>query len=219
MENLFPPIHWTNLLIIPGLLLGYTVHELGHSLTAYFLGDTSQVEQGRITLNPFEHISWFGSVSFLLFGVGWPKPLRANPANFKRKYLDLFLVAISGPIASLTLSMVGLLLTLGVAATVVYVSGTTTDQIFAFLFPVSTNLPESMNVQAWSIALTGYVTTASFWLTFTSLLPLPGLDGFAALASLLAFFRERKPTTSAQPGKTRGSRQPLDLARPAQAPQ
>ena len=67
MEDLFPNIHWTNLLIIPGLLIGYTIHELAHAFAAYFLGDYSQVERGKITLNPFRHISWFGFFSFLLF--------------------------------------------------------------------------------------------------------------------------------------------------------
>lgn len=192
MESLFPPFHWTKLLIIPGLLIGYTVHELGHAFTAYFLGDTSQVERGKITLNPFEHLSWFGTVSFLIFGIGWPKPMQTNPYHFKRRYLDLFLVAISGPIASFTFTLMGLLLTLSTAAVVVQASGTSTDQVLTILFPPQTDLPETLGPQAWARALTISVTTTSFWLTFTSLLPLPGLDGFAAIASLFAFFRERR---------------------------
>lgn len=192
MDSFFPTVHWTNLLIIPGLLIGYTVHELAHALTAYFLGDTSQVDQGKITLNPLEHLSWFGTVSFLLFGIGWPKPMQANPYNFKRRYRDLFLVAISGPLASLTLALIGLLLTLGVAAAVVYAGDITTDRALAFLFPIQAELPENLNIQAWAMALTAYIATSSFWLTFISLLPLPGMDGFAAIASLLAFIRERQ---------------------------
>ncbi|MEM7346840.1 MAG: hypothetical protein AAF485_21585 [Chloroflexota bacterium] len=73
MNELFPNFGWANLLIIPGILIGYTVHELGHALTAYYLGDHSQVERGKITLNPLEHISWFGALAFILFGIGWPK--------------------------------------------------------------------------------------------------------------------------------------------------
>ena len=192
MNDFLPPIHWTNLLIIPGLLIGYTVHELAHALTAYFLGDVSQVDRGKITLNPFRHVSWFGTVSFLLFGIGWPKALRADPSNFKHRYRDLFVVAMAGPFASLTLTLVGGLITLVIAAAVVFASGTTTDQVFAFLLPLNTNLPQSLNVQAWSIALTGYIALASFWLTFTSLLPFPGFDGFTALASLIAISRERR---------------------------
>jgi Zn-dependent protease len=191
MNEFFPSLDWTNLLIIPSLLMAYTVHELGHAFTAYFLGDYSQVERGRITLNPLRHIAWFGALTFIIFGIGWPKPLQANPYNFKRKYLDMFIVAISGPIASFTFSLAGLLLTLSIAAAVVYFSGATTDTVILFLFPIDSHLPETLDIQAWTIAFTGYVAGTSFWLAVISLLPLPGLDGFAATLSLVAFFRER----------------------------
>lgn len=220
MESLFSSFHWTNLLIIPGLLAGYTVHELGHALVAYLLGDTSQVERGKITLNPFTHLSWFGVASFLLFGIGWPKPVQTNPAKFKRKHLDLFLVAVSGPAASFTFSLVGLLVTLGVAAAAVYGSGVTTDRVFAFLFPPADNLPATLNIQAWAMAFTTNLAAASFWLTFTSLLPLPGLDGFAAIVSLLAYLRERRlrepelpDRTPARPAVARGPILPVDQRR------
>jgi Zn-dependent protease len=198
MNDFLPPFHWTNLLVIPGLLIGYTVHELGHAVVAYLLGDYSQVERGKITLNPLEHISWFGALAFLLLGIGWPKPLQANPYNFKRKYLGMFLVAISGPLASLTLGLTGLLLTLGIGAVLVHLSGATTEQVLLFLFPIPTGLPESPDVQAWSMAFTGYIVKASLWLAFISLLPLPGMDGFAAIVSLVAFFRERKDSNHRQ---------------------
>ena len=212
MNDFLPPLHWTNLLIVPGLLIGYTIHELAHALTAYFLGDTSQVERGKISFNPFRHVAWFGALSFLLFGIGWPKPLRANPNNFKHRYRDLFLVAMAGPIASFTLTLVGFLITVIVAATVVYASHITTDQIFAFLLPLSPNLPQSLNVQAWSIALTGYIALTSFWLTFTSLLPFPGFDGFTAIVSLIALFRQRRAPDVAGQAKVRPTNQPLRLS-------
>ena len=209
MDSLFPPMHWTNLLIIPGLLIGYTVHELAHALTAYFLGDTSQVERGKITLNPLEHISWFGALAFLLFGIGCPKPLQTNPRNLHKKYLGLFLVAIAGPAASFTLSLIGGLLMLSLVAIVVYAGGVSTDQVFAYLFPVMENLPETLNIQAIAIAMTAYFTTASIWLTVTSLLPLPGLDGFTALFSLVGWYREKRRGTVAAPGTTTETGYPL----------
>lgn len=209
MESLALPIHWTNLLIIPGLLIGYTVHELGHALTAYFLGDTSQVERGKITLNPLEHISWFGTLAFLLFGIGWPKPLQTNPHNLEKKYLGLFLVAIAGPAASFTLSLTGGMLMLSLAAIVVYVGGVSTDQVFAYLFPIMENMPETFDIQAIAISMTAYFTTASVWLTVTSLLPLPGLDGFTALFSLVAYFRERRKKAAAAQQATSKAAQPL----------
>jgi Zn-dependent protease len=205
MDNLFPLVHWTNILIIPGLFLGYTVHELGHAVAAYLLGDTSQVERGKITLNPFVHISWAGFLAFLIFGLGWtgfigflifslgwPKPLRVNSQNFKRGYFDVCLVALSGPAASLTFGLAALLLTLVIAAALVYTSGVATEQVFPYLFRVNGTLPPTLDLQAISIAFTGYIGLTSLWLTFISLIPLPGLDGFAALISLIAFLRARK---------------------------
>jgi tetratricopeptide (TPR) repeat protein len=183
-------LHWTNLLIIPGLLLGFIIHDLGHALMAYQLGDTSQVEQGQISLNPFKHIAWLGLGLFLLVGFGWPRPLRLNPYNFKRGYLDVCLVALSGPAASLTFGLGIFMVTLTIAAAVVYASGVPTDQVLAYFFRIDGNLPLTLNLQAVSIALTGQVIKASLTLTVVSLLPLPGLDGFVVLACLVALFRK-----------------------------
>ncbi len=224
MNTLFPFLHWTNVLIIPGLFLGYIVHELGHALAAYFLGDTSQVERGKITLNPLVHVSWAGFIAFLLFGlgwaglvaflifsIGWPKPLRVNSQNFKRGYLDVCLVALSGPAASLTFGLAGLLLTLIIAAVLVYYSGVSTDQVFPYLFRVDDTLPQTMNVQALSIAFTSYIGLTSLWLTVISLMPLPGLDGFAAIISLLTYLRERNKAVQPRQPQPVVANRPLTL--------
>lgn len=190
MDDFFPVFHWANLLIVPSLMLGYTVHELGHALSAYFLGDYSQVESNQISLNPFKHMPWFGSLSFILFGIGWPKPLRANMHNFKRGYLDLCLVALSGPAASFTLSLVGFLLTAFLAAAVVYLGGISTDEVLKFLIPLTGETPDVLDLQAWTMAFTTSIFKTSMWLTVVSLLPLPGLDGFVAITSLIIFLRQ-----------------------------
>lgn len=191
--------YWLNLLIIPSLLVGYTAHELGHAIAAYVLGDFSQVERGKISLNPLKHLSWFGALAFIIFGLGWPKPIQVNPYNFKRKYLDLSLVALAGPIASLTLTLAGLVLTLGLAAALIYYTGVSTDTALIYVFPFPAKLPSSLNTQATMIALTGYMATTNFWLTFVSLVPLPGLDGFVILISLISFFRARNQPASQTP--------------------
>lgn len=192
MQTIFPYFHWTNLLIIPGLLIGYTIHELGHALMAYFLGDTSQAERGTISLNPLKHISWIGFIAFLILGLGWPKPMQVNPAKFKRSYLDVCLVALSGPLASLTFGLASLLLTLTIAAALVYQSNVSTDMVLPYLFLDGDKLPATFNLQALAITVTSSLAKASLALAFISLLPLPGLDGFAALISLIAFFRQQK---------------------------
>lgn len=208
MNDIFPNLHWTNLLIIPGMLLGFTVHELGHALAAYFLGDHSQVEQGKITLNPLKHICYIGSFAFLLTGYfGWPKALQVNPNRLRRQYVDLFIVALAGPLATLTLSLTMLLVTMVTVAIVIQLSGATSNQVLVMFFPTASNLPETLNVQAMAMTLTGYVVISSFWLTITSLLPLPGFDGFTAIVSLVVSFRERR--AAKQPSRPAVSGKPL----------
>lgn len=193
MSSIFPDLHWTNLLIIPGLLVGYTVHELAHALAAYYFGDYSQVERGKFTLNPFRHISWFGSIAFLLIGIGWPNPLEISRQNYKNKPLALGLTALCGPLISLTFGLAALLFTLLMAALLVYNSGITTDGILQFLFPVLIqDRPQSFDMQALAIAFTSKVAIASLWIGFTSLLPLPSMDGFIAAVGFITHFRSRK---------------------------
>ena len=199
MDNVFSSLNINSLLLIPGILLGYTVHELGHALTAYFLGDHSQVEYRKITLNPLEHISWFGSFAFIFLGIGWPKVMQVNPHNLKHRNRDMFLVAISGPLASFTLSLVGGLITLTLAAILIYLSGATTNQVMTLFIPLTTEaFPQTINLQAVLMAFTGYIATTSLILTFMSLLPFPGQDGFIALASLIALYRGRNSSATSE---------------------
>ncbi len=129
---------WTNLLIIPGIIAGFTIHELAHTLVAYLLGDLSQVERGRITLNPFRHISWFGTLTFVFFGFGWARPVQVDPSHFKRRYLGTFLVAISGATANLLLAGLTFILTLVLVGLAAIFSEQDFWQIFGLLLNVET---------------------------------------------------------------------------------
>lgn len=201
--------HWTNLLIIPGLLVGYTVHELAHAFSAYALGDTSQVERGKITLNPFRHISWFGTFAFLLIGIGWPNPVEINPQTFKDRPAALGIVALAGPFASFTFSLAAMLFTLLLGSSLVYASGTSSDTILQFFFPPTVPRFTEFNLQALTVAFTSKVALASFWLAFTSMVPLPRMDGYLALVSLAEFSRRRHVAKSS----------PVQQARQVLAPQ
>ena len=48
------------LLSVPAVLIAITVHEFGHAFAAYKLGDDTPVRQGRLSLNPFDHIDPLG---------------------------------------------------------------------------------------------------------------------------------------------------------------
>jgi len=204
MNDIFDTATLTHLLIIPSILLGFTVHELGHAFMAYYLGDHSQVEKGNLTLNPFKHVSYFGSLAFILTGYfGWPKALQVDVNELRGRYLGLFLVAISGPIASFTLCLCGLLLTMVTTALLITMSGLPANDVLNLLLPFGPNAPTSLNIQALAIAFTGYLFISSFWMTVASLLPLPGFDGFTVVTSLVMWYKEKQQnqqqTISVQP--------------------
>jgi Zn-dependent protease len=99
MDNLAPwPLAWSRLLFLPGLFVGFTVHELAHAIVAFSMGDTSQVERNRLSFNPLRHVSWLGLAVFMLMGFGWAKTVAVDPTRFRVKNaaFGMFLVAIAG---------------------------------------------------------------------------------------------------------------------------
>jgi Zn-dependent protease len=193
---------WTNLLFIPGLIAGFIIHELAHALIAYFLGDLSQAEGGRITLNPLRHISWFGVLTFVLFRVGWAKPVRMDPRNFKHRYMGTFLVAIAGAAANLALA--GLIMAL--TAVLVGLAALFSQQDpYKVLTLLAVQPNANLDIVAWTAAFTVYSINANLILAFFNLLPFPTLDGFTALASLIGLVRSlyRQSPQSSQTGDER----------------
>lgn len=92
------------LYFIPALLLSLSIHEFGHSLVAYKLGDKSQKAMGRLTLSPFAHIDPIGFVFILLFKFGWGKPVFIDDTNFKNKAKGNMFVALAGPMFNVLLA-------------------------------------------------------------------------------------------------------------------
>ncbi len=201
---------WTNLLIIPGIIAGFTIHELAHTFVAYLLGDRTQVDRGRITLNPLRHISWFGTLTFIFFGFGWARPIQVDPRQFKSRYAGLFLVAISGAAGNLLLAGLLLILTLILVLLVAIFSMQSPPQVFSLLLSAdSANRPD---IVSWAAAFTTYSIYANLALAFFNLLPFPTLDGFTALASLIGVLRgnsDRWVKTSADSGPTPFGERPL----------
>ena len=44
------------LYVIPAALIAIVLHELGHGLVSYMLGDPTPKNEGRLTLNPLKHL-------------------------------------------------------------------------------------------------------------------------------------------------------------------
>jgi len=94
------------------LIFSVVIHEFSHGYMANKLGDPTARLAGRLTLNPFVHLSLFGSFIFPLityslggFIFGWAKPVPYNPYNIKNKYGDA-LVAIAGPGSNLLVALI-----------------------------------------------------------------------------------------------------------------
>ena len=99
---------YTALLLLPGLIVGLTVHEAAHAITAKWLGDRNPERMGRISLNPFRHLSPLGTLALFVLGFGWGKPVIVNLYNFRQPKLYYFLSSIAGPLSNLILSGVSL---------------------------------------------------------------------------------------------------------------
>ena len=51
------------------LIIVIPVHEASHALVAYWLGDSTARNMGRLSLNPIRHFDLMGSISLLIIGI------------------------------------------------------------------------------------------------------------------------------------------------------
>lgn len=89
------------------LIMSAVIHEVSHGYMANLLGDPTAKYAGRLTLNPFKHLDFFGSflVPFITywaggFVFGWAKPVPYNPYNLKNPKTGAGLIGAAGPISN-----------------------------------------------------------------------------------------------------------------------
>src|SRR5512140_3585816 len=88
--------------ILAALLVALTIHEASHALVAYWLGDPTPRENGRLSLNPFAHLDPYGALMILIVGLGWGKPVMIKAENLKpNPKVGMALVAAAGPLSNL----------------------------------------------------------------------------------------------------------------------
>jgi Zn-dependent protease len=155
------------ILSVIALVLSVCVHEFGHAWAASRLGDTLPKSQGRLTLNPLQHIDPIGTLLFPIVMMsagggmfGWGRPVLTNPANYTRQLsrpTGSMLVSIAGP---------GMKLLMAALISLIIVVGQRTGL-----------LGEDMGD-----ALIRYLLQLNLLLMFFNLLPIPPLDGGAILA-------------------------------------
>ena len=104
------------IIVLVIILVSMILHELMHGLVAYWLGDTTAKDDGRLTLNPISHIDPYMSLvlPMVLYLIGAPvfggaKPVPINSRNLKWREWGMALVAIAGPFTNFMLAFVGFL--------------------------------------------------------------------------------------------------------------
>ena len=92
------------------LFTALPVHECAHAFAADKLGDPTPRNQGRLTLNPFAHLTLWGSIMLILAGFGWGKPVQVDPNNFKHIRRDNAIVALAGPLSNLIMAYISMII-------------------------------------------------------------------------------------------------------------
>ncbi len=91
------------------ILTCFPVHESAHAWMADKLGDPTGKDMGRISLNPRVHMDMWGTICFLLLGIGYAKPVPVDIRNFKNPKRDFALTAVAGPLSNLIMAFLSLL--------------------------------------------------------------------------------------------------------------
>lgn len=99
------------------ILVSVILHELMHGVVAYFLGDNTAKDEGRLTLNPIKHIDPVFSilVPLLMYLSGGPifggaKPVPVNSRKLKGGPWGMALVAIAGPLTNFLLAFIAFMI-------------------------------------------------------------------------------------------------------------
>lgn len=94
------------------VLFGITLHEVAHGWVAKLLGDRTAESQGRLTLNPLNHIDPVGTLlvpglllMFSNFLFGWARPVPVDFGRLRHPRRDMILVALAGPAANLLMAI------------------------------------------------------------------------------------------------------------------
>lgn len=151
-------------LILPAIVLALTFHEYAHAKVADLLGDPTPRREGRLSLNPLDHIDPLGFIMLIFVRFGWAKPVPINPFNFKGdRNRGVILVSLAGPLANLLFAFISTFL--------LYFS------VLGFFGGASNYL----------YSLSQFLILYNVYFMLFNLLPIPPLDGSKVLNSILPY--------------------------------
>lgn len=148
---------------VPAVLIAVSFHEYAHGYVSDRLGDPTPRNDGRLTLNPLKHLDLYGTLSLLLFHMGWAKPVRVNTRFYKNKRRDMILVALAGPAGNFLVALVSV-----------------------FFYGLFVKFTSMYGIGGYFGRLFYYIAVMNVGLGVFNLIPLPPLDGSVVLGEMLS---------------------------------
>lgn len=152
--------------VVPGFLIGITVHEYAHGYVAYRLGDPTAKLAGRLSFNPIHHLDAIGTLVLVLTRIiGWAKPVPVDPRYLRDPRRDMLWISLAGPGANM------------VAAIVFAIA------LHAMVFMLQG--PPSGPVALPAFIMFQYAVLINVAMAIFNMLPVPPLDGSKILMGVL----------------------------------
>ncbi len=148
----------------PAALIAIVLHEMAHGYVSYRLGDPTPKYDGRLSLNPLNHLDFMGTICLIFLRFGWAKPVRINSRYYKNRRMGVILTALAGPLTNFILAFIG---------------------VFGYVFMVKMTNGYLDTVTGYLYNFFRYFAMINVGLGTFNLIPVPPLDGSKVFSMLI----------------------------------